>query len=259
MTKPIFAPVVIGALSTRKKDKLYAAVVDDNGQQRSALWRFWSHNTDFYGAGLAPGSTKMSLHASGLCRWAHIESGYMGDPKADRAFIKWERPVPLEEPKLVARIVFPGNHLAPPKPLEPFKGMLLKVPMPPPGRAAYLGVYSTSSDPRTLSLPTTPARELFAARLASGETFLLATEVGDMPPLPQGLRLNYSSRDSTVTPQSIEGDRVVMNIWTDPGADGAATCIELSGCVRSGAVDVPGLTFSLNDVHVQDSDPSNDS
>lgn len=252
MTESNFAPAVISALSTRRKDKLYAAVVDENGDRRSVLWRFWTHGADFYGGGMAAGSTKMSLHASGRCRWAHVEPGYMGDPAADRAFIKWERPPPSTEPRLVARIVFPADHLAPPKPLEAVKGLLLKLPMPPPGKAAFLGVYSTSLDPRTLPLPTVPARELLAARTSSGETFLLATEVGDMPALPQGMTLNYSSRDATVAPSSIEGDGVVMNIWADPGDDGVASCIEISGHVRTGAIEGAGLRFSLRDVHSKD-------
>lgn len=228
--------------STRKKDKIYAAVFDEAGQQRSSLWRFKVNGRDVYGGGPAMKEHKLSLHGSGICRWADIDASHSESRGGDRAVMKWKRPVdgPGDQPYRAFSVHFPHQALKTPIAPEVEAPLLLRLPMPKPGQMTVMGLYFCGRDPMNLKVSPEMARDYMGARLSDGEWLYIIPSVHDfdssrLPSLPMGLAPEFVRNPPTApTP-------VMMHLYCEPTEDGGASVIELHGLTL-----IPGTVPSLH-------------
>lgn len=230
-----YATLYLDHASTRSKDKMYAYVADAEGRRRSALWRFWTHKGDFYGAGLAPADTKLSLHASGNCRWAHSGPGYAGNPQADRAFLKWTRAMPCPDDRIecVAKVIFPGDHPSGPFDTPDQKDLALVSSMAPTGRAAILTVNRSRLAPGQINFPKHPEMKLLAARTTLGEWFYLTFSEHDFDQAALPAEMVFNSAKASAAERIAEQTDVTMALWCEP-VDGCSACIELGAKLTPG-------------------------
>ena len=115
----------------------------------SGTWTAFGRGNEYYiGARAVMGSTKVSLHGSGVCRVALTDQHYRMLPAQgllqplDRAFVKWRR---LETPERgavhVASVIFPSDHLVLPEPSGTYRKPLLFFGEAPLGKAAEFGFF----------------------------------------------------------------------------------------------------------------------
>jgi hypothetical protein len=89
------------------------AVLDDNGDLRSAIWRVWSWKNDIYVAARSLASEiKTSIHSSGRARHAFVspeKASHWRPPGVDRTLDKWRlQPITANCPiRLLLQIVIP--------------------------------------------------------------------------------------------------------------------------------------------------------
>jgi hypothetical protein len=111
-----------------KRQKTKICVVDDAGNSRSLPWTIITRGSDvFVGAG-SLGQHKLTLHASGICRWAFTAEYWTEEisravNKTNRALDRWERPkTPAVGHVLVQSILLPGHPQNVPILLETYDG-----------------------------------------------------------------------------------------------------------------------------------------
>ena len=191
------------------------------------MWRFTSNKNDMYAGGPAMGDQKLSLHASGQCRWAHTAAPADG---SDRAFIKWVRPAAVEQPRHVFLLVFPEKYLCSPKPLERETDLTLRMPMPPSGGATILVVGFSTVAPYSVRIPSEMARDYMAMRLANGEWIYLvpqATQAFDDSQIVFPMTLTPNSQpDTGQDPQTVKS--AYLHLFSGPNEEGVASVVEIN-------------------------------
>lgn len=213
--------------STHPKDKIYAAIVDENGDQRSLMWRFTTNKDDLYGGGPGMGEDKLSLHGSGICHWADTKGA---DDGTRYTPLRWTRPpTPEDKTELVFFIHFPGDHLRAPTPLEVDAPLLLKLPCPGPGETTQLGLFYSRLPPAAVHVGSGLAREYMAVRLANGDWVYLVPRVA---PFTETLALPMQVPASSwqrPEPRPTEPFSGHMHLFCGPNESGVASVIELCG------------------------------
>ena len=222
------------------KDKLRFAI-GKPGAGHSAVWAAWGHRNDYYlGARCILGSTKISLHQTGICRLALTERHYnqlveWGLPQpSDRAFVKWKRTVaPETGAALAVVLVFPTDYLKLEAPVgSPRKPLLIFEPARP-GKAVEVGFFyarepAESLEPKFLQI----GKPLFRTDLDNGESvWLVAREVEfDPSELPSNDQLKNGGHllDPNV-PIGVEKKDITMVLWNSPKDGEALRIIEIGG------------------------------
>ncbi len=123
--------------------------VGKKGAGHSSVWAAWDQGSEFYIAGLSMiGNAKISLHKSGICRFALTETAYNELPRKglvqpqDRAFTKWKRqPTPDKGAVHVLSLIFPTDFLRLAEPPENPKKPVVIFEPPPAGSATQIGFF----------------------------------------------------------------------------------------------------------------------
>jgi hypothetical protein len=226
------------------------AIGSDEGGH-SATWTAFGTGDEYYiGARHAMGSSKISLHQSGICRVALTEKHFNalpGDGLAqprDRALVKWKRqPTPDIGAAHVASIIFPTEFLKLPEPQSTPKKPLIIFGAAPPGKAIEIGFFYSREAPATLEPKLLQiGHPIVCTTLDNGEMITVVGREADF--------------DSAVLPSQDKLDKSPMNIlaknvhtikdqlknltgmfWNDPGDGGSLMLIEVGGMsIRRNAI-----------------------
>jgi hypothetical protein len=216
-------------LGQKLASKVLRFAVGRPGSAHSSIWSaFWNKSDYYIGARSVLGSTKISLHASGICRLALTEKHMtllrrQGiAPPDDRAFVKWGRPpAPESGAHLAVALVFPTDnlHLDDPAWKDSSKPLLL-FESAASGKAVELGFFYSREaketlEPRLMEI----GKPLFYTDLDNGEfVWLVAREADfDSTSIPMGEQFNMTGmglRDPI--PIGSERRRLTAILWNAP-------------------------------------------
>jgi hypothetical protein len=212
------------------------------GSAHSDIWcAFWEKKkNDYYiGARSTFGSTKISLHASGICRLALTEQHItllrrQGiAPPDDRALVKWRRlPAPENGAHLAVVLVFPTDnlHLDDPAWKDSSKPLLL-FESAASGKAVEIGFFYSREaketlEPRFMEI----GKPLFYTDLDNGEfVWLVAREADfDSTIIPMGEQFNGTGLLDAM-PIGSERHRLNAILWNAPKDGEPLRIIEIGG------------------------------
>jgi hypothetical protein len=213
------------------------------GESYSGSWAFWGHKNEFYiGARSILGSTKISLHSSGICRLALTEQHVklliaQGLPlPPDRAFVKWRRsPTPPEGASFVVVLVFPTDYLRLAEPEATYKKPMVFLEPAGAGKALEVGFFysresAASLEPKFLAI----GKPLFYTDLDNGDVvWMVVREVEfDATTLPSSEKFNSAGmRLLDREALTAAGERSNLNaiLWNSPKDEEALRVIEIGG------------------------------
>jgi hypothetical protein len=209
----------------------------------SATWTAFGRGNDYYiGARPMMGSSKISLHASGICRLALTEQHYDSLPgeglpqPLDRAFVKWRR---SETPPIgaahVVSLIFPSDHLVQPEPAGAYRKPLMIFGEAPLGKAMEFGFFFSTEEmsalePRFLAI----GKPLLSTKLDNGTTVSIVARVIDFDRsvLPSQLQLDGApgrilSREVNKIERELAG--LTGFFWNSPTDGGSLMLYEIGG------------------------------
>jgi hypothetical protein len=234
---------MISDFARRSGDQLRFAVKGPKGY--STTWTAFGRGNDYYiGARPFMGSTKISLHASGICRvalTAHQYSSMASEgllQPLDRAFVKWKRaPTPDHGGNLVASIIFPGEHLVLEEPSGTYRKPLVHFGEVPVGKAFEFGFFYSKQPLTDLGdISLNMGKPLASTQLADGTIVSIAARMIDFDRsnLPADDAINSASKQilSRDALSIVEERRnLTAHFWNSP-ADGEALRMYEIGGVR---------------------------
>jgi hypothetical protein len=214
------------------------------GSAHSSIWcAFWNKNDYYIGARSILGSTKISLHASGICRLALTEKHMTFlrrqgiAPPDDRAFLKWRRPpAPEAGAHLAVVLVFPADYLHLDEPVWTDSGKpLLLFESAASGKAVELGFFYSREAKETLEPKFMEiGKPLFFTDLDNGEfVWLVAREADfDSNSIPTGEHFNTTSMrllDRDAISIGSEQRRLNAILWNAPKDGEPLRVIDIGG------------------------------
>ena len=209
----------------------------------SSMWTAFGTGNEYYiGARHVMGSSKISLHQSGICRVALTEKHFsallsdgLTQPR-DRALIKWKRPpTPDIGAAHVASIIFPTEFLKLPEPQGIPKKPLIIFGAAPPGKAVEIGFFYSREDPATLEPKLLQiGHPIVCTTLDNGEMITVVAREADFDRavLPSQDKLDKSSSNihsKDVHAIKDELKNLTGMFWNDPGDVGSLMIIEVGG------------------------------
>jgi hypothetical protein len=218
------------------------AVGSDEAGHSSPWTAFGTGNEYYIGARHAMGSSKISLHQSGICRVALTETHYNALPgdglsqPPDRALVKWKRPpTPHIGGAHVASIIFPTEFLKLPEPQGTPKKPLIIFGAAPSGKAVEIGFFYSREAPATLESKLLQiGHPIVCTTLDNGEMItVVARETDfDRTTLPSQDKLDNSpGRILSKRVHAIESEMTNLTgmFWNTPGDGGSLVLIEVGG------------------------------
>jgi hypothetical protein len=209
----------------------------------SATWTAFGTGSEYYiGARHAMGSSKISLHQSGICRVALTEKQFNALPgdgltqPPDRALIKWKRPpTPDIGAAHVASIIFPTEFLKLPEPQGTPKKPLIVFGAAPPGKAVEIGFFYSREAPATLEPKLLQiGHPIVCTTLDNGEMITVVAREADFDRavLPSQDKLNKTpmnvlSKDVHAIKDELKN--LTGMFWNNPGDVGSLMMIEVGG------------------------------
>jgi hypothetical protein len=210
----------------------------------SSVWTAFGNRSDYYiGARPAMGSTKISLHASGICRVAltdkqfnALEAEGLTQPP-DRAMIKWRRAKTPETGAVhIASVIFPTDYLSiTEEPRGTHKKPLLIFEAAPPGQAVEFGFFYSYED--EVSMEKRYARigqSIVCTTLDNGErvTILVRITEFDRACLPSQDQADKApglilSKDVFNTERELSN--LTATFWNDPKDGETLRLVEIGG------------------------------
>jgi hypothetical protein len=173
----------------------------------STQWAAFGTSNEYYiGARHAMGSSKLSLHQSGICRVAMTEKHFhslSGDgltQPPDRALIKWKRaPTPDIGAAHVVSIIFPTEFLkSPNEPQGTPKKPLIIFGAAPPGKAVEIGFFYSREDSATLGPKLLEiGQPIICTQLDDREMITVVARVADLIAACCPRRTNWTSHPAT--------------------------------------------------------------
>jgi len=213
------------------------------GSAHSDIWcAFWNKSDYYIRARSIFGSTKISLHASGICRMALTEKHMtllhqQGiAPPDDRALVKWRRPpAPESGAHLAVVLVFPTDHLDLDNPeWKDSNKPLLLFESAASGKAVELGFFYSREpketlEPRFMEI----GKPLFYTDLDNGEfVWLVAREWDfDSTSIPTAEQFNMGTSTSLLDaiPTGSERRNLTAILWNAPKDGEPLRIIEIGG------------------------------
>jgi hypothetical protein len=226
------------------KDKVRFAVGEPGGRY-SSVWSALGSNNDFYiGARSVMGSTKISLHKTGICRLgltaSHfdlaVEQGLI-PPEEDRAFVKWRRPpAPETGATLAVVLIFPTDFLRLDAPIGTAKKPLVIFEAAERGKAVEVGFFYSREPAVTLEEKFLKiGKPLFRTDLDNGETVWMVARIADFDPtvLPSTEKINGGvgrllDRDAFAE-AGVERRGLTGTFWNSPKDGEDLRIIEIGG------------------------------
>jgi hypothetical protein len=209
----------------------------------SATWTAFGRGNDYYiGARPVMGSTKISLHASGVCRLALTEQHYDSLPgegliqSLDRAFVKWKRSeIPQVGAAHVVSVIFPSDYLVLSEPAGTYRKPLIILGEAPLGKAIEIGFFFSTEEmsalePRFLAI----GKPLLSTKLDNGKSVSVVARVIDFDrsALPTQLQLDGApGRILSREINEIERERTGLTglFWNSPADGGSLMLYEVGG------------------------------
>jgi hypothetical protein len=212
------------------------------GERHSSVWAAWARKSDYYiGARSFLGSTKISLHGSGICRLALNEQHFATlvkqglAPSEDRPFVKWQRaPTPQVGAKLAVVLVFPTNYMTLDAPVLPHRKLLL-FEAAPPGRAMEVGFFYSREPAATLEQTFLKiGKPLLWTHLDNGESVWIVVREAPFDPavLPSTDQFNAAPGHllDPDFPIGVEHKNLTAILWSSTQKSGEPfRVIEISG------------------------------
>jgi hypothetical protein len=194
------------------------------------------------GARHVMGSSKISLHQSGICRVALTEkhdNALPGDgltQPPDRAMIKWKRPpTPEVGTAHVASIIFPTEFLKLPQPQGTLKKPLIIFDAAAPGKAVEVGFFYSREEQATLEPKLLKiGHPIVWTKLDNGEMITVVVREADFDRtvLPSQDTLDRSpGKILSKDVHAIKGEmrNLTGTFWNEPGDGGTLMLIEVGG------------------------------
>jgi hypothetical protein len=233
-----------------RPDFKFRFAVGDPEHNFSTTWSAFGHRNEYYlGARAFMGSTKISLHNSGTCRVAIIDTQFeelaiRGLPRpADRALTKWKRkPTPDVGAVHVASVVFPTDYLKKTDtPIGTAKKPLTIFSPAPSGSAVEVGFFysrepAEALEPKLVKI----GKPLIRATLDNGESVSIVVRQAKFDPafLPTREKSEGIKKlVHVVIPVGAEMSDLTAAVWNSPADDG-------TGCLY--IVEVGGVAARRN-------------
>lgn len=233
-----------------RKGIRFAVVAEE---KHSGVWKAWTNRSDFYfGAKNALGAIKVSLHQSGKCRVAFLESQIsrmqeLGIPTpADRAIAKWERPeIPAIGACHAASIIFPAAYLSMTSKLGTAAKPVIAFHLSPDDEAAEIGFFYSTEHPDAIeSRFSKIGMPLFFMALDDGKFVTMLARPTSFSPsvLPSPDVLTRTPMKPTTGEAPKQGDDLAAVFWNAPKQNEALMMIEVGGIQLSsdGKLILPG-------------------
>jgi hypothetical protein len=229
--------------------------VGSNEAGYSSPWTAFGSGNEYYiGARHALGSSKISLHQSGVCRVALTEKHFDALPgeglvqPSDRAIVKWKRqPTPEIGAVQVASIIFPTEFLKLPEPQGTAKKPLIIFRAAPQGKAVEIGFFYSREEPATLEPKLLKiGRPVVCTKLKNAETITVVAREADFDRtvLPSQTQMDKSS--GNILSKEVHAIKTEMKnltgmFWNAPVDGGSLMMIEVGGMSlrRNETGDVP--------------------
>jgi hypothetical protein len=244
MARPDFHRILKEFEQRLSKDGVRFAIGEPGGRY-SGVWSAIGSNSDFYiGARSVMGSTKISLHSSGVCRlglskqhFAFAVERALISPGEDRAFVKWRRPpTPAIGAALVVVLIFPTAFLGSDAPTATAKKPLVIFEAAAQGKAVEIGFFYSHEPGITLEAKFLEiGKPLFRTELDNGETVWIVARQADFDPtaLPTTEKIN-SGAGRLLDPDAfaevgVERRGLTGAFWTSPRDGEALRVIEVGG------------------------------
>jgi hypothetical protein len=225
------------------KDNIRFGVCRKDGKHSGIWTAFGSSKGDYYiGARSIMGSTKISLHASGVCRLALTETQMKLldaqdlEQPTDRAFVKWRRATtPASGAVHVASVLFPLDYLHLNAPQGTAKKPIFLFEASEPGHAVEFGFFSRMPTAALEQKLVRIGKPLFRTDLDNGESVSMVVRLVEFDPnvLPTSDRLNKGRRlllDGDALPEpGTEEHGLTAALWNKPKDRETLRIIEIGG------------------------------
>lgn len=212
--------------------------------KHSGIWTAFGHNGDYYiGARSIMGSTKISLHASGVCRLALTETqmkllAAQGlEQPTDRAFVKWRRATtPASGAVHVASVLFPLDYLHLEAPQTTAKKPIFLFEASEPGHAVEFGFFFSRMPMADLEKKLVRiGKPLFRSDLDNGESVSMVVRLVEFDPsvLPTTDQLNKAGlrllNRGALPKAGTEERGLTAALWNKPDDGESLRILEISG------------------------------
>ena len=211
-------------------------------ERHSSVWAAWGRKSDYYiGARGVLASSKISLHGSGVCRFALTERHFAllaerGLPQPeDRPFVKWRRsPTPQIGAVLTVVLVFPTDYMTLEAPTSSHRKPVFMFEAARSGMAVEVGFFHSrepaeSVEPKFLEI----GKPVFRTDLDDGESVsIVVREVAfDPATLPSTDQFNAGGARllDPDCPIGVEMKNLTAMLWNAPNDGEALRIVEVGG------------------------------